>query len=252
MANEVAGRTIIITGASSGIGRATALRFGREGANVVIADVNDEGSRETARLVEGEGGKAHVLHVDVSQADDVKRMVSETVRHFGGLDYAFNNAGIEGPQLPIWETPDEDWHRVMGVDLTGVWLCTKYQMAHMVEKKAGAIVNMASVAGLVGFRHITPYTAAKHGVVGITRAAAVEAAPLGVRVNAVCPGVIRTEMIDRVERSDPEMLREIEKAHPMQRVGTPDEVADVVYWLCTGAGFVTGVAVPIDGGYTAV
>ncbi len=242
-------KVAIITGAAAGIGRAAAIKFAQEGVAVTVADVNDEGGKETVRQIEAAGGKALFFHCDTASEADVKAMVETTVSKLGGLDYAFNNAGIEGEQKSLHEMDKATFEKVIAVNLTGVWLCMKYQLEHMVKQQSGAIVNNSSIAGLIGFRNTAHYVASKHGVIGLTKVAALESAPLGIRVNALCPGVIRTGMIERAEQMNPEMMKAVTAAHPMQRVGTPDEVAELAYWLCAKAPFITGVAVPIDGGY---
>ena len=251
MALECKGKVALVTGGAAGIGRATSLAFAREGARVMVADVTDEEGQAVVRECREAGGEAEYIHCDVSASRDIRRMVEATVEKFGALDYAFNNAGIEGPQALLGDYSDDGWDKVMAINLTGVWNCMKYELQHMSRQGSGVIINNSSVGGLVGFANVGPYVASKHGVIGLTRTAALEYAPQGIRVNAVCPGIIRTAMIERVEKEKPEMIRAISDAHPMKRIGTPDEVAEVVLWLCAGAHFVTGHAMPIDGGYVA-
>lgn len=245
-------KVALITGASSGIGRATALAFAAEGAAVMIGDVQAEGAGETARMIEKAGGKAGFVRCDVSKTADVRNLVDKTIEKFRRLDYAFNNAGIEGEQATTAECTEENWDRVVGIDLKGVWLCMKYEIPHVLRQGAGAIVNCSSVAGLVGFQGIPAYVAAKHGVVGLTRAAALEHAKAGIRINAVCPGVIETPMIDRFVHGEAQARKVLVEGEPVGRIGKPEEVAGAVVWLCSdAASFVTGVALPVDGGWVA-
>lgn len=242
---------VVVTGAGSGIGRATAQAFAARGANVVVSDVAEPGGNDTVALIKRAGGNAAFIRADVAVEKDVQALVAAAIGTFGRLDFAVNNAGIEGPQAAVHDYSPEHWARVIGINLTGVFLCMKYELAHMREKRAGAVVNVASIAGLVGFANFPAYTASKHGVVGLTKAVALEVAPLGIRVNAVCPGVILTPMVERAGRENPAYMQAIKAAHPMGRTGTPEEVAEFIVSLCAGAGFVTGQALAIDGGYTA-
>jgi NAD(P)-dependent dehydrogenase (short-subunit alcohol dehydrogenase family) len=247
MKNKVA----LITGAASGIGRATALAFSSEGASVVIADMDGKGCEETAHLLKKEKGKVVALKVDVSSSEQVGEMIQKTVKEFGRLDYACNNAGIEGDQAFIDEMAVANWDKVISVNLKGVWTCMRYEIPVM-KKNGGAIVNVASIAGLIGFPGISPYVASKHGINGITKTAALEYAAKGIRVNAVCPGAIQTPMIDRFLSEDPESIKQMEAKHPLGRFGRPEEVADAIVYLCSDkASFITGVVLPVDGGYTA-
>jgi NAD(P)-dependent dehydrogenase (short-subunit alcohol dehydrogenase family) len=242
----------LVTGAGSGIGRAAALAFVREGAKVVVADVATEGGNETVGRIEQAGGQGLFVKADVSAAASVEDMVRTAVEQFGGLDCAFNNAGIEGEQAPTDECTEQNWDRVLSVNLKGVWLCMKYEIAYMRAHGGGAIVNAASVAGLVGFPNIPAYNASKGGVVQLTRTAALEYATDGIRVNAVCPGVIRTPMVERFLGGSPEAEAQFIAMEPVGRMGTPEEIAEAVVWLCSdGASFVTGVPLPVDGGLVA-
>ena len=255
MAGTLEGKIALVTGGGSGIGQATSLTFAREGAKVVVADVNADGGEETVTQIKVAGGDAFFVHADVSRASDVEAMVKTAVQTFGRLDCAFNNAGIEGMLAPIHEYSEDVWDRVISINLKGVWLCLKYEIAQMLEQGGGAIVNTASTAGLVGSGSgLSAYVAAKHGVVGLTKTAALEYAKMGIRVNAVCPGVIRTPMVERAFGlgTSPEIQERLDARHPIGRIGTPQEIADAVLWLCSdAASFVTGHAMPIDGGLVA-
>ena len=240
----------IITGASSGIGRATAVAFARRGAKVVIADVQD--GNETVNLVKQAGGDGLFIKCDVSEEAEVKAMVEKTISTYGRVDFAFNNAGVEGRSAMIQDLSEADWDHTLNINLKGVFFCLKYQIPQMLKQGKGAIVNCASVAGLVGFAGISPYVASKHALVGITKAIALENAKTGIRVNAVCPGIIHTEMIDRFLKTSPEAGQMLTAGEPVGRMGKPEEVAEAVIWLCSDASsFVTGVALPVDGGWVA-
>jgi NAD(P)-dependent dehydrogenase (short-subunit alcohol dehydrogenase family) len=244
------GKVAVVTGAAAGIGRASAQCFAREGAQVVVADVDADGGAETVRLIRDRGGEATFVRADVSHRDDVVEMVRATVDRYGGLDCAHNNAGIAGGGRPLAEFRDDEWDRAIGVMLTGVYQCMKREIPAMLERGGGAIVNTASGAGLIGFAGQAGYVAAKHGVIGLTKVAALDYGAQGIRVNAVCPGTARTPMVERAVSSDPVLAEHLVGLHPIGRIGTAEEIAEAAVWLCTDASsFVLGVALPVDGGY---
>lgn len=252
MASRLDGKVALVTGGGSGIGRATCLAMARENAKVVVADIVVEGGQETVRLIKDAGGEATFIRADVSQAPEVEALVKQTVETYGRLDCAFNNAGIEGPVCSTVEYTEEDFDRVVAIDLTGVWLCMKYEIPAMLQNGGGAIVNTASVAGLVGFQGLSAYVASKHGVNGLTKTAALEYAKAGIRVNAVCPGVIETPMVKRAFEKSPGMEEGVPTIEPVGRLGQPEEVAEAVVWLCSdAASFVTGLPMAVDGGLVA-
>ena len=253
MGDSMKGRVALVTGAGSGIGRATSLVFAREGAKVMAVDLADGPMLETVGLIIGGGGEASGMTADVSKAEEVQRMVSETVSRFGRIDAAFNNAGIHtGTRIPFHEYPEDEWDRVIGVNLKGVWLCIKYELPQMLAQGGGAIVNTSSVAGLVASSGTSAYTASKHGVAGLTKSAAIDYARQGIRVNAVAPGVIMTPMMDLIMESNNTPQAQLDDDQPIGRMGKPEEIAEVVVWLCTdAASYVTGHVFPIDGGYMA-
>jgi NAD(P)-dependent dehydrogenase (short-subunit alcohol dehydrogenase family) len=252
MTGEFSGKVALVTGAGSGIGRASAQAFAHAGASVVVADVVIEGGEETVQLIKMAGGEASFIQADVSKASEVETLVRHTVEAYGRLDYAHNNAGIEGAAAGTVDHPEDVWDHVIAINLKGVWLCMKYEIPEMLKQGGGAIVNTASVAGLIGSAGTVAYTASKHGVVGLTRAAALEFAKQGIRVNAVCPGVIRTPMLERVMTLDSSIEARLISVEPVGRLAAPEEVAQAVIWLCSNASsFVTGVPMPVDGGWTA-
>lgn len=254
METKLQGKVVLVTGGSSGIGKATALAFAKEGARVVIADMAVAGAEETVETIKGGGGEALFVRTDVSEAADVQDMVHKTIQAYGRLDCAFNNAGISGSLFtPTADYAEETWDKVIGINLKGVWLCMKYEIGRMLKQGSGAIVNTSSGAGLVGSRFAgSAYCASKHGILGLTKTAALEYARNGIRVNAVCPGTIRTPMGDDLLKDDPKREAQVADLLPIGRLGTPEEVAGVVIWLCSeAASFVTGHAIAVDGGYVA-
>jgi NAD(P)-dependent dehydrogenase (short-subunit alcohol dehydrogenase family) len=252
MAGLVSGKVALVTGGGSGIGRATALVFAREGAKVVVADVVVEGGEETVRLVKQAGGEAVFVKADMAKAADVEAMVKKAVETYGRLDCAHNNAGVEGATGKTADYVEADWDRVIAINLTGVWLCMKYEIAQMLKQGGGAVVNTASDAGLLGVPQMPAYVASKHGVVGLTKTAALEYAKSGIRVNAVCPGVIKTPMVERITGQRPGRAERMAAVEPVGRMGKPEEIAEAVVWLCSeAASFVTGLPMPVDGGIAA-
>jgi len=243
-------KVVLITGGSSGIGRETAVAFAQEGAKVVVAARRVKEGNEVVEMVKAVGGEAVFIQTDVSKTADVVAMVEHCITTYCRLDFAFNNAGIEGSaHVNTIDYDEQVWNQVIDINLKGVWLCMKYQLPHMLANGGGSIVNMSSVAGLKGGTLGIPYYASKHGVIGATKAAAKEYAAQGIRVNAVCPAIIKTAMAGRAFGEDEESYKESGSWHPMGRVGTPAEVASAVLWLCSdGAGFVTGHSLAIDGG----
>ena len=246
------GKVAIVTGAGTGIGRAAALAFAREGARVLVAGLEPERLAETVELVRAAGGEALASHTDVADPAQAAAMVGAALAAWGRLDCAFNNAGIEGDTAPLADCTLENWQRVIAVNLTGTFLCLRAEIPAMLRGGGGAVVNCASVAGLVGFGGIPAYTASKHGVVGLTKVAALDYATSGVRVNAVCPGVIQTAMVDRFTGGSPEAVAAMTAMQPVGRLGRPEEVAALAVWLCSdAASFVTGEAIAVDGGFVA-
>lgn len=253
MAGILEGKVAIITGAGSGIGRATAKIFAREGAKLVLADVIEDGGKQTLAMVADTGKDAIFVKTDVSNQSEVDALIAKAVETYGHIDCAFNNAGIEGKQGLTHECERENWDRVIAIDLTGVWLCMKAEIAQLLKQgKGGAIVNTSSGAGLAGVRGMPAYVAAKHGVAGLTRAAAVEYGKHNIRVNAVCPGPIRTPMMDRLLGKRPDAETRFARGGPLKRLGEASEIGETVAWLCSDhASYVTGLPMPVDGGFMA-
>ena len=250
----VSGKVALVTGAGAGIGRATALKFAAEGAKVVVSDI--KGHEETAELVKKAGGDASAIKADVSKTAEVKAMVAHAITTYGRLDCACNNAGIEGTIAPLLDQTDEDFDKVIAVNLRSIFLCLRAEIGEMLKTGGGAIVNLASIAGLIGFPGLSPYVASKHGINGLTKNAALEYSKLGVRVNSICPGGIDTRMLDSLadqatsgKMTSREMMAPL---HPIGRIGTAEEVADLIVWLCSPkASFINGTNIPIDGGFVA-
>jgi NAD(P)-dependent dehydrogenase (short-subunit alcohol dehydrogenase family) len=250
MVDHFDSKVVLVTGGNSGIGQATALAFAKKGAKVIVAARRVSEGKATVAMIKETGGEAHFVQTDVAKATEVEALIAACITKYGGLDYAVNNAGIGGTAfIPAAEYEEEIWDNVIDINLKGVWLCMKYEILEMLKRGQGAIVNMSSVAGLKGGRIGVAYYASKHGVIGLTKAAAIEYAAQGLRINAVCPAVIKTPMTDPFF-DDKDMTATVTAMHPMGRVGRPEEVASTVLWLCSeDASFVTGHAHPVDGGY---
>ena len=246
------GRVAFVTGGGSGIGRATALAFASAGASVAVADVSDKGAQETGRLIQEQGGRALALKCDVTRVEEIKGSLDKTVETFGRLDFAFNNAGIEPKNpAPTADYPEEEWSRIIDVDLRGVFLCMKHEIPLILKQGGGAIVNTSSGAGIIGIKGSPAYTAAKHGVIGLTKAAALDYADQNIRINAIAPGYIATPMMDRFTGGTAEGRQKVISEEPVGRMGTPEEIAAAVLYLCSdGAAFVVGHTLVIDGGQT--
>ncbi|MET3996880.1 NAD(P)-dependent dehydrogenase (short-subunit alcohol dehydrogenase family) [Bradyrhizobium sp. S3.9.2] len=249
---DFSGQVALVTGASSGMGLATAEAFSNSGAAVVLADINEEALRATAEKLTSAGRKVLTVVCDVSDEAQVARMIERTVTHFGRLDMAFNNAGIQVPPSDAADDTAENFDRVNGINLRRVWACMKHELQQMQTQGSGATVNCSSLGGLVGLPCRAAYHASKHGVIGLTRSAAMEYAPRGIRINAICPGTINTPMVSDMLAKQADALKEIMRDQPIGRLGESDEIAAAVLWLCSpGASFVLGVALPVDGGFTA-
>ncbi|MBX6387770.1 MAG: SDR family oxidoreductase [Frankia sp.] len=245
------GKVALVTGAAGGIGRATARKLAAAGASVVVADIDLAETEETVRLITEAGGEAAAIRTDVADSASVKEMVDFTVRRYGGLDYAHNNAGIVGAGANIADMPDEVWERGIAVMLSGVFYGMKYEIPAMLARGGGAIVNTSSGAGLIGFPGMANYVAAKHGVIGLTRTAALEYIGQGIRINAICPGTARSRMVEDWMQGSAEAEAQVAALHPIGRIAEADEIAEAVLWLLSGAAsFVVGAALPVDGGYT--
>lgn len=252
MTTELQGKVVLVTGGTSGIGRDTAILFAKLGAKVVVAGRREQQGQETIELIRAAGGDSLFVKADVSKASEVETLVQKTVEQFGRLDVAFNNAGIEGVWAPIIRQSEEDFDRTININLKGVWLCLKSEIRQMLKQGGGgAIVNMASITGLVGSAGAGAYSASKHGVIGLTKTAALENAKSGIRVNAVSPGFIETPMADRTLRV-PAVHKYVLSCHPIGRLGRPAEIAEAVVWMCSDrASFMTGQSLVLDGGFLA-
>ncbi|MEH2135730.1 SDR family oxidoreductase [Nostoc sp.] len=245
------GKVAFVTGAANGIGRATALAFARKGANVVVADVSEQGNQETAHMIEQLGGRAIAVKCDVTRSEDVKAALSKTIETFGRLDFAFNNAGVEQKNAATAQIEESEWDRIVNINLRGVFLCMKYEIPLLLKQGGGAIVNTSSGAGVIGIKGGAAYTAAKHGLIGLTKSAALDYASQNIRINAVCPGYIDTSMMDRFTGGTPEGREQVISEEPIGRMGQPEEIANAVVWLCSDASsFVVGHALVVDGGQT--
>ena len=254
MARLLENKIALVTGSGSGIGRASALTFAREGAKVVVADVSVNGGEETVQMIKKAGSEAIFVKTDISKASDVQALIQAAVETYGRLDCVHNNAGIEGVTAPMADYPDEEWDRVIDINLKGVWLCMKAEIRQMLKQGGGAIVNTASTLGVVGIQGISAYVASKSGVVGLTKAAALDYATSGIRINAVMPGVIRTPMMDRQMGENAHLAeQQYISLEPIGRLGRPEEIAEAVVWMCSdAASFVLGHAMAVDGGYLAI
>jgi NAD(P)-dependent dehydrogenase (short-subunit alcohol dehydrogenase family) len=252
MSGQLEGKVALVTGAASGIGRAAALAFAQEGASVVVSARSVDGGQETVGLIRASGGEATFVRADVSIASEVAAQVRAAVDKYGRLDCAHNNAGVSGTGFLPHEYPDDLWDRNIAVNLTGVWRCLKYEVVQMLRQSGGAIVNTSSIGGLIGVPMSIGYAASKHGVIGLTKSAALAYAQNGIRVNAVCPGYIRTPMLAAIMAQRRGYEAAVIATEPIGRLGSPEEVAGLVVWLCTdAASFMTGAALPVDGGFTA-
>ncbi|MCJ8168894.1 SDR family oxidoreductase [Atopomonas sediminilitoris] len=252
MSAQFEGRVALVTGGANGIGRATALAFAEHGASVVVSDVDSAGGEQTVALIRGQGGKAEFVACDVTQSEQVASLHQAVLDHYGQLDFAFNNAGIEIEKGKLEFGSESEYDAIMGVNVKGVWLCLRAQLPLMSER-GGVIINTASVAGLGAAPKMSIYSASKHAVIGLTKSAAIEYAKKKIRVNAICPAVIDTDMFRRAYESDPKKAEFAAAMHPVGRVGQVEEVASAVIYLCSDtAAFTTGVALPIDGGATSI
>lgn len=252
MENMFENKVALVTGGSFGIGQATAIAFAQRGAKVIVADWMEDKDHETAKRVKAHGNDFLFVKCDVSKSNEVQHLMDKIMSTFGRLDFAFNNAGIEGISAPTHECTEANWDKTIGINLKGIWLCMKYQIPIMLKQGKGSIVNCASIAGLVGFPGLPAYIASKHAVTGLTKTAALENAKMNIRVNAVCPGVIKTPMVDRMTGKDKVAEKQFENMEPVGRMGQPAEVAEAVIWLCSeGSSFVTGQALAVDGGWVA-
>lgn len=249
---DFTGKVALVTGGASGIGRATALAFAEAGAWVAIVDINEDGGLQTARMIQEAGGEALFVKCDFGNVASTEHAIHSVIKQSGRIDCAFNNAGVEGESATTAECTVENWHRTIDINLRGVWLCMKHEIHAMLKQGGGTIVNCSSIAGLVGFPQSPAYVASKHGVIGLTKTAALEYAKANIRVNAVCPGVIQTPMIDRATGKNEAQKLGLITSEPMGRLGTPEEIASAVLWLSSSqSSFVTGQALPVDGGWVA-
>lgn len=250
--SQLEGKTALITGSGSGIGRSTAILMAEHGAKIIVSDINEKGGNETVDLIKEKGGTATFIKANVANAADVKNLVEQGVATYGSLDIAVNNAGIGGPFLPIEKYTDEDWDKVIAINQTGVFYCMREEMKQMKAQGSGAIVNISSIAGIKAMKNSLPYVASKAAVIGMTKAAALEGARKGIRVNAVCPVFTRSPLFDAMFDIDPSYEEKLKKNIPLGRYGQPIDIANTIFWLCTDASsFITGHSVPADGGMLA-
>jgi NAD(P)-dependent dehydrogenase (short-subunit alcohol dehydrogenase family) len=249
MEKFLVGRTALVTGGGSGIGAATAILYAKHGANVIIADLNEKGGNQITSKIKEEGGQAIFVKADVSKAPECENLIRQSLNGFGRLDIAFNNAGIGGEQNTVADMSIEGWQKVIDVNLNSVFYCLKYELPAMMKNGKGSVVNMSSIMGQVGFANSSAYVAAKHGVVGLTKTAALEFSSKGIRINAIGPAVINTPLLSALDEA---MKQSLVKLHPVGRLGSPEEVAEMVVWLSSdGASFATGAYYALDGGYLA-
>ena len=242
MALKFYGKVALVTGAGSGIGRASSLAFAKEGAKVVVADIHLKRGKETVHFIQKKGGEAFFVKADISKSQEIKRLIEKVIRTYGHFDFAHNNAGVGGSAASVSHCTEENWNYVHDINLKGIWLCMKYEIPHMMKRRQGVIINTSSIFGMIGLKNHAAYVSSKHGVIGLTKTAAMECAARKVRVNAICPGAIATPMVGRI-------TSKLVAQHPLGRVGTPEEIAKAVVWFCSDdASFITGHCLVIDGG----
>lgn len=252
MKGRLENKVALITGGGSGLGKAAAIACAKEGAKVVVGHVSEGSGEKTVAIIKENGGEAISIRADVSKSSEVQAMIQKVVDTYGRLDCAYNNAGVAAPPKLTTETIEEDWDRVISINLKGVWLCMKYEIPEMLKQNKGSIVNASSMVGLIGLAKRAPYAASKHGIIGLTKVAALEYAEAGIRVNALCPAVVRTPIVESIIASDPQAEDKLMSMIPMGRLGTLEEMAEAVVWLCSDASsYVTGHAMSVDGGAVA-
>jgi NAD(P)-dependent dehydrogenase (short-subunit alcohol dehydrogenase family) len=246
------GKVALVTGAAAGIGRATALLFAKGGAQILVSDLDISGGEQTAQMIRKVDGEAEFIACDISQAEQVREMVQYCIKQFGRIDFACNNAGTEGESALTADCSEENWQKVIDINLKGTWLCMKYEIQEMLKRGKGSIVNVSSIAGLIAVNGVPAYVASKHGMNGLTKAAALEYASSNIRINSVCPGAIKTEMLERFTKGDSAALNDLVSKHPLGRMGTPEEIAELIVWLSSDkSSFITGQTIAADGGYVA-